>query len=197
VKDETFVKAEPEDAAMFGGLREIDSPVAAISLAILRAREVAEQFLVLRGARGIDTGHMGTSGYPYESKIMRDGLWRSFVNWRYFSVDPRWEMFEWGLPDIASADADAGTEYVEKARALRFEEWLIGEIAPADERIRLARAYRESLAPGSSRKHDRTFANKVLWAYEKERELMTRATTTFWSTDPKKIAKEQRKRGRS
>jgi len=27
VKDETFVKAEPEDAAMFGGLREIDSPV--------------------------------------------------------------------------------------------------------------------------------------------------------------------------
>jgi len=200
VKDETFVKAEPEEAVNMAmrkqsfEARRFPEGFSIERLALDRAAHVLEMYLVLLAGR--DCGDRRWSDCGKSAKLARVTMLRAIQQWIPVSRDYE-EMMDW--PDFPIEEMEiAPAGYREKALAMDFETWIVDECRDLREQVRLATEWGSHIGMAAKRR-DRRFVNLVIQRLSDDLKYLVKASSGYMSERQreKAVAKEIRQQKRS
>jgi molybdopterin-guanine dinucleotide biosynthesis protein len=183
-RDETFVADET-------------APFSIERLALDRAKEVVDLYYTLLAGR--DCGERSWMDWAKSASVARWAMLRSARQWERISVEFE-EMDDW--PIFPSEEEDvAPAGYREKALAMKFEDWILEEIASSRNRLALVEEYKHSRESRTPRltKRDRRFINLVLMRCDEDVRYLVKATSGYQSEKQrlKAVSKEIRTRTKS
>lgn len=141
-----------------------------------RSLEVVEHFRIFRAGRDFEKGSMKI--FAPQARLLRAGLWRTYLNWR--RIEERFAL-EWHIPVIADPDEmELGPRYYERAKKVDVEKWILDEEKSAKSRLLVARDHSEAMRSGLGTKSERRFANSTTLAFEKEVDMIIKAAAGKW-----------------
>lgn len=140
-----------------------------------RAIETVEQLKIFRAGRDFEKGDF--AAYRSGASVVRYMLTRSLEDWK------RLELvcgLDWQLESF-DPEAVIAPLYFKKARELKFESWVIEAEKRANVRLDRARARLSEFVREGGKRRDRRFTNRATWIFEKEVEMLHRATNGKWN----------------
>lgn len=141
-----------------------------------RANETVEQLKIFRAGRDFEKGDF--AAYRSGASVVRYMLTRSLEDWKRLEIACG---LDWALESFDPEEANLPPLYFKKAKEIEFETWVIEAEKRANVRLDRARARLSEFVREGGKRRDRRFTNRATWIFEKEVEMLHRATNGKWN----------------